>query len=87
MVGIELVSLLIKFLMIFKIVVYFRNNLHILSLVFLEVMGAILSVLIIWVLTGVLVYEAIERIINGEHHVNADIMLIVAGCGVGVNIL
>jgi zinc transporter 2 len=50
-------------------------------------MGAILSVLIIWVLTGVLVYQAIERIVKGEHQVNADIMLIVAGCGVGVNIM
>ena len=54
---------------------------------FIEVMGAILSVLIIWVLTGVLVYQAIQRIISGEHHVNADIMLIVAACGVGVNIV
>ncbi|CAB3986478.1 zinc transporter 2 [Paramuricea clavata] len=52
-----------------------------------EVMGAILSVLIIWVLTGVLVYQAIQRIISGEHHVNADIMLIVAACGVCVNIV
>ncbi|XP_028405001.1 zinc transporter 2-like [Dendronephthya gigantea] len=52
-----------------------------------EVMGAILSVLIIWVLTGILVYQAIERIVNGEHKINADIMLIVAACGVGVNIL
>ena len=50
-------------------------------------MGAILSVLIIWVLTGVLVFQAIQRIISGDHHVNADIMLIVAACGVGVNIL
>ncbi len=56
-------------------------------MVFLEVMGAVLSVLIIWVLTGVLVYQAIERIINGEHKIDADIMLIVAACGVGVNIV
>lgn len=52
-----------------------------------EVMGAVLSVLIIWVLTGVLVYQAIERIVNGEHKINADIMLVVASCGVGVNVL
>lgn len=55
--------------------------------IFLEVMGAILSVLIIWVLTGVLVYQAIERILSGEHKINADIMLIVAASGVGVNIV
>ena len=89
MAGIELVSLLINLpvwpVIILKIVVNFRNQSSL--VLFLEVMGAILSVLIIWVLTGVLVYQAIERIINGEHHVNADIMLIVAGCGVGVNIL
>lgn len=52
-----------------------------------EVMGAILSVLIIWVLTGVLVYKAVQRITNGEHKVNAEIMLITAACGVGVNII
>ena len=50
-------------------------------------MGALLSVLIIWVLTGVLVFEAIKRVINGNHKVNANIMLIIAGVGVGVNIL
>ena len=53
---------------------------------FLEVMGAIFSVLIIWVLTGVLVYKAVLRIVNGEHNINAGIMLIVAASGVGVNI-
>ncbi|XP_046846271.1 zinc transporter 2-like [Xenia sp. Carnegie-2017] len=52
-----------------------------------EVMGALLSMLIIWVLTGVLVYEAIKRVINGNHKVNANIMLIIAGVGIGVNIL
>lgn len=52
-----------------------------------EVMGAVLSVLIIWVLTGILVYNAVQRVISGEHKVNADIMLIVAACGVGVNII
>ena len=50
-------------------------------------MGALLSVLVIWVLTGVLVYKAIDRIISGEHKVDADIMLIVAACGVGVNVM
>ena len=66
---------------------YFRITIFYLPMVFLEVMGAILSVLIIWVLTGVLVYEAIERIVKGNHKVNANIMLIVAACGVGVNIV
>ena len=66
---------------------YFRTTIFTVPILFIEVMGAILSVLIIWVLTGVLVHQAIERIISGEHQVNADIMLIVAACGVGVNIV
>lgn len=31
-----------------------------------QIIGAILSVLIIWLLTGVLVYEAIQRIVTPE---------------------
>ena len=52
-----------------------------------EVVGAIISVLIIWLLTGVLVYEAILRIINQNYEIDADIMLITAGGGVFVNVL
>ena len=52
-----------------------------------EVVGAIISVLIIWVLTGVLVYEAIIRIIDQNYEIDADIMLITAGAGVFVNVL
>ena len=90
MAGIELVSLAIELAV--KPVIILNNcvsqeTIFTSTFAFLEVMGAILSVLIIWVLTGVLVYQAIERIVKGEHQVNADIMLIVAGCGVGVNIM
>ena len=52
-----------------------------------EVVGAVISVLIIWVLTGVLVYEAIIRIIDQNYEIDADIMLITAGAGVFVNVL
>ena len=52
-----------------------------------EVVGAVISVLIIWVLTGVLVYEAILRIINQDYEIDADIMLITACAGVFVNVL
>ena len=52
-----------------------------------EVVGAVISVLIIWVLTGVLVYEAILRIIDQNYEIDADIMLITAGAGVFVNVL
>ena len=54
---------------------------------FSEVLGALVSVLIIWVLTGVLVYLAVQRVITRDFDINADIMLITAGIGLGVNIL
>ena len=55
---------------------------------FAEVVGAIVSVLIVWVLTGVLFYEAILRVINPELiNVKANIMLITACVGVFVNVL
>jgi zinc transporter 2 len=51
------------------------------------VVGAVISVLIIWLITGILVYEAILRIITNEEEVNADVMLITACVGVYVNVL
>jgi len=44
-------------------------------------------VLIIWVLTGVLVYKAIIRCIEQEFEVDANIMLITACVGVFINVL
>ena len=53
-----------------------------------EVVGAVVLVLIIWVITGVLFYEAVLRVIHPERfEVNADIMLITACIGVFVNVL
>ena len=52
-----------------------------------EVMGALISVLLIWVVTGILVYLAVERVISGDYEIDATVMLITAGVGVGVNIL
>ena len=40
-----------------------------------------------WVLTGVLVYEAIERVKYQSFHMNPKIMLITSGVGVLVNIM
>ena len=60
---------------------------HHVTIHFTEVVGAVVSVLIIWVLTGVLVYEAILRIIHRNFEVNANIMLITACVGVYVNVL
>jgi len=52
-----------------------------------EVLGAIISVLMIWVVTGVLVYMAIQRLITKDYEINAEAMLITSGLGVVVNII
>ena len=51
-----------------------------------EILGAMISVLLIWALTAYLVYEAIQRIITPEK-VDGEIMFIVAICGILVNIV
>ncbi|XP_030748415.1 zinc transporter 2-like isoform X2 [Sitophilus oryzae] len=52
-----------------------------------EVIGAMTSVLLIWVVTGILVYMAVQRIIYKEFEIDAFIMLITSGVGVVVNII
>ena len=53
-----------------------------------EVVGAVVSVLMIWVITGVLFYEAVLRVMHPERFkIDADIMLITACVGVYVNVL
>ncbi|XP_044741771.1 zinc transporter 2-like isoform X2 [Chrysoperla carnea] len=52
-----------------------------------EVIGALTSVLMIWVVTGILVYMAIQRIIEDTYEIDATIMLITSGFGVLVNIV
>lgn len=52
-----------------------------------EILGALLSVLSIWVVTGVLVYLAAERLISGDYEIEGTTMLITAGCAVAVNII
>lgn len=46
-----------------------------------------LSVLSIWVVTGVLVYLAVQRLISGDYEIKGDTMLITSGCAVAVNIM
>ncbi|KAH8022531.1 hypothetical protein HPB51_025094 [Rhipicephalus microplus] len=53
----------------------------------MEVIGALTSVIMIWAVTGVLVYMAIQRMINKEYNIDATIMLISASVGVVVNIM
>ena len=51
-----------------------------------EVLGALASISLIWALTLVLVYEAVQRVITPET-VDGLVMLITAGCGLLVNIV
>merc|ERR1719222_886369 len=52
-----------------------------------EVIGATISVLMIWLVTGVIVYMAILRVINQEFMSEPKAMLITSGLGVLVNIV
>ncbi|XP_050345291.1 zinc transporter 2-like isoform X2 [Nymphalis io] len=52
-----------------------------------EVIGALTSVLLIWVVTGVLVYMAVQRVIYKEFEINATVMLITSAVGVAVNLV
>ncbi|XP_017056822.1 zinc transporter 2 isoform X2 [Drosophila ficusphila] len=52
-----------------------------------EVIGAMASVFMIWVITGILVWLAIGRLISGDYEVNAKIMLITSGLAILVNVI
>ncbi|CAB3229406.1 unnamed protein product [Arctia plantaginis] len=52
-----------------------------------EVLGAMLSVLLIWILTGIFIYVAICRLHSGEYNIEPDMMMIVSGCGVAFNVI
>lgn len=52
-----------------------------------EVIGALLSVFMIWVVTAFLVYFAIMRTVEQEFEVDSTIMLISSGIGIAVNIV
>ncbi|KAG5677589.1 hypothetical protein PVAND_007338 [Polypedilum vanderplanki] len=52
-----------------------------------EVIGALISVLMIWVVTAILFYMAILRTIHLDFELNSGIMLISSGFGILVNIV
>lgn len=52
-----------------------------------EVIGALTSVLTIWLVTGILVYVAALRVINMDFTIDATVMLITSGIGVIVNVI
>ncbi|XP_043933563.1 zinc transporter 4 [Protopterus annectens] len=52
-----------------------------------EVLSASLSVLLIYILTGFLLYEAVQRTIHLNFEIDGDVMLITAAVGVAVNLI
>ncbi|XP_043922183.1 zinc transporter 8 [Protopterus annectens] len=52
-----------------------------------EILGALLSVISIWVVTGVLVYMACQRLVRSDYDINGVAMLITSGCAVLANVV
>ncbi|XP_019100665.1 PREDICTED: metal tolerance protein 1-like [Camelina sativa] len=53
----------------------------------IEILGALVSIQLIWLLTGILVYEAIIRIVSETSEVNGFLMFLVSAFGLVVNII
>ncbi|CAN0889337.1 Metal tolerance protein 1 [Linum grandiflorum] len=53
----------------------------------IEILGALVSMQIIWLLTGIIVYEAIVRLIYNTGEVDGFLMFLVAAFGLVVNII
>ena len=52
----------------------------------MEIVGALVSLLSIWFLTGIIVYESTRRLMH-KVQVNGQLMMILGGCGLLVNIV
>ncbi|CAK7289182.1 Zinc transporter 8 [Vulpes lagopus] len=52
-----------------------------------EILGALLSILCVWVVTGVLVYLACERLLYPDYQIQGTVMILVSGCAVAANIM
>ncbi|KAJ7545925.1 hypothetical protein O6H91_08G016600 [Diphasiastrum complanatum] len=52
----------------------------------LEILGALVSIQIIWLLTGILVYEAVDRILHKSQPVDGRLMFLTATLGLLVNL-
>ncbi|KAI3891032.1 hypothetical protein MKW98_007337 [Papaver atlanticum] len=53
----------------------------------IEILGTLVSIQMIWLLAGILVYEAISRIINDSGEVQGFLMFLVSAFGLVVNII
>lgn len=60
---------------------------NVFSFLFAEVLSAIISVLLVYILMAFLLYEAVQRTIHMDYEINGDIMLITAAVGVAVNLM
>jgi len=58
-----------------------------LFLYFTEVLGALASILGIWLLTAMLVVVAIERIYSQEFELDVNVMMCISAIGIGINIM
>ncbi|NWX14233.1 ZNT8 protein, partial [Aegotheles bennettii] len=52
-----------------------------------EILGALMSMIIIWMVTGVLTYLASMRLLHPDYDIDATVMLITSACAVLANIL
>ncbi|XP_052842670.1 proton-coupled zinc antiporter SLC30A2 isoform X2 [Drosophila gunungcola] len=52
-----------------------------------EVIGALASILGIWLLTSLLVVVAIQRIYSQDFELNVDMMMVISGIGIAINIV
>uniref|UniRef100_A0A8B9NMU4 Proton-coupled zinc antiporter SLC30A8 n=1 Tax=Accipiter nisus TaxID=211598 RepID=A0A8B9NMU4_9AVES len=52
-----------------------------------EILGALMSMVIIWMVTGVLTYLASMRLLHPDYDIDATVMLITSACAVLANIL
>lgn len=53
----------------------------------IEILGTLVSIQLIWLLAGILVYEAVERLIHSTGEVHGVLMFAVAAFGLVVNII
>ncbi|XP_006830890.1 PREDICTED: zinc transporter 8 [Chrysochloris asiatica] len=53
----------------------------------IEILGSLLSIFCIWMVTGVLVYLACERLLRPDYQIQATVMIIVSGCAVIANLI
>ncbi|MGH0134983.1 UNVERIFIED_CONTAM: hypothetical protein FKN15_008886 [Acipenser sinensis] len=53
----------------------------------IEVISAVISVLLVYILAAILLYEAVQRTIHQDFDIDGDVMLITAAVGVAVNLI